>query len=462
MNGSVYKRCSCPSNGGQGARRVACRKDHGTWYYVLDLGPGPGADGTWRRRRQSKKGGFRTKKEAEVALAQAAASKADGTLAYDQSLTVGRYLETWLEQKVAAGLKPTTARSYRQHIDDYLVPLFGHRRLRDLGPGEVEVALSGLVQDGGKRGRPVSPSTVQRIRATLRSALASAKRKRLVATNAAQDLELPAARRPRVSPWEPDELGAFLEVAAQDSLGALFEVIAFTGLRRGEALGLRWADIDVKSRRLVVRRQVVGLPSPEPCPFCGAVHKGRQFGSPKTEGREGGVIELATRTLEALEAHGLVQDLDRAEWGTAYSDHDLVFARPNGEPLAPDAVTKAFTALAEKAGLRPVRLHDLRHGAASLMLADGVDIAVVSKVLGHSSIAITVDTYAHLLPGVGRDAAERAASRVRRPVRDHSVTTRPNMRSLKASTYGETAGQEVGPVGIEPTTRGLKVRCSAD
>ena len=210
-----------------------------------------------------------------------------------------------------------------------------------------------------------------------------------------------------------------------------------------------------------MKRQVIGLASEAPCSYCGLVHKGRQFGTPKTEGRDGGVIELARSTIATLEAHRLVQDLERAEWGSAYIDHDLVFARPNGEPHAPDSVTKAFTDLARRAGLRRVRLHDLRHGAASLMLANGVELAVVSKILGHSSIAITADTYAHLLPGVGRDAAERLVGQLPTRVRDRSVTSSRSARSPKPGIRGETAGQEVGPVGIEPTTRGLKVRCSA-
>lgn len=108
------------------------------------------------------------------------------------------------------------------------------------------------------------------------------------------------------------------------------------------------------------------------------------------------------------------QDAERATWGAAPSDHGLVFAREHGTPIAPERVTKRFAQMVSAAGLRPIRLHDLRHGQASLMLAAGVPIAVLSKRLGHSTIALTSDTYSHLLQGVGRDAAERAAALVPR------------------------------------------------
>lgn len=122
-------------------------------------------------------------------------------------------------------------------------------------------------------------------------------------------------------------------------------------------------------------------------------------------------------------AHRLAQDAHRVEWGDAYSDHGLVFAREDGTPWPPTRLTKRFNELVRAAGLPKVNLHALRHGQASLMLAAGVPIAVVSKRLGHSTISLTSDTYSHLLEGVGRDAAERAAALVPRAPRDHSVTT---------------------------------------
>jgi integrase len=137
-------------------------------------------------------------------------------------------------------------------------------------------------------------------------------------------------------------------------------------------------------------------------------------GQPKTASGEDRRVDLDAATAGSLLAHRLQQDVEKAAFGTAYDDHDLVFAREDGSYLKPEVVSKTFQALAAETGLRRVRLHDLRHGQASIMLAAGVDMTVVSKRLGHSGIRITADTYTHLLEGVGRQAAEAAAALVPR------------------------------------------------
>jgi integrase len=221
------------------------------------------------------------------------------------------------------------------------------------------------------------------------------------------------------------QLGRFLDAVGSDRLGALFELLAATGMRRGEGVGLRWSDVDLERRRLVVRQQIIAADAAvrQVCPVCGAVHKELAVGPPKTKSGESKRVDLDQYAAGALLVHRLRQDAERAAWGTGYVDHGLVFAREDGNPIPPGSVTKRFRELVAESGLRRVRQHDLRHGAASLRLAAGVDIAVVSKLLGHSSIALTVDTYSHLLEGVGRDAADRASALVPRAIRDQSVTT---------------------------------------
>jgi integrase len=430
VKGSTYKRCKCPAQYDAKGNRKNCRKDHGAWYYVADVGFGP--DG---KRKQARKGGFRTSDDAEKALAELLGRVNEGSYTHDDGQTVTTWLGTWLELKERAGLRPSTIRAYRSHIDEYLVPQLGRLRLRDLRPSHVDQLLATL--DNGRR----KAATVRRVHATLRSALSTAVRRRMITFNAAKDVDLPASQRPNVKPWEPAELGQFLDAIGTHRLGAMFEVVAGTGMRRGEAVGLRWDDIDLAQRIIVVRQQVVqesgrkkNKQEPAPCPYCEAGHLGVSFGKPKTASGEDRVIDLDEVTVGALIAHKLRQDEERKTWGEAYADHGLVFAREDGKPLRPDDVTKLFGALVDAAGLRRIRLHDLRHGQASLMLAAGVDMAIVSKRLGHSTITITSDTYSHLLGGVGRDAADRAAAlvpRVRRTAptaptdgkRDHLVTT---------------------------------------
>jgi integrase len=222
---------------------------------------------------------------------------------------------------------------------------------------------------------------------------------------------------------------------------------------------------------LVVRQQLVQVTTRQACPSCGAVHKGHTFGRPKTSSGEERVVELDGGTVGALLAWQLRQEAERAEWREGYADHDLVFCREDGNPLDLAAVTKKFAELIDAVEpddddgrkLRRIRVHDLRHGAASLLLASGADMALVSKRLGHSSISITTDTYSHLLEGVGREAANRAAALVPRKrdqatdpkgAGDQSVTNPPESAGGRRPGEEETPRSEVvRREGIEPPTR---------
>ncbi len=455
MKGSVYKRCKCPVERDAKGRRKACKKAHGSWVFVADLGIDPATG----KRRQVRKSGFRTSDDAREELNKHLNAVATGQVAHDDRLTVADYLRQWITTKEVAGLRPTTVRSYRQHIDSYLIPNLGCLRLGDLRTTHVEKMLHDIAQPPakpkagekigkGQRRNPkkISPATVRRVHATLRSALTSAKRKHLVGHNAAENLELPRAPRPKVVPWEPEELGRFLDHAATDRLGALFEVMAMTGLRRGEAAGLRWDDVDLTKGVITVRQQLVEVDGTGvECPFCKGEHRQYRFGRPKTASGEDRVVDLDQATSGVLLAQQLAQGTEREQWGEAYSDHGLVFSREDGTPLPPQTVSAEFARLCEGAGLRPIRLHDLRHDQASLMLAAGVPIAVVSKRLGHSSISITSDTYSHLLGGVGAQAAEAAASLVPRTPRDHSVTTSADPNVFGPADDQEMPGQDGAP-----------------
>ncbi len=428
MKGTIVNDCECgPAYNAKG-KRIACPKKHGTWSFVFDAGRHPETG----KRRQLRKRGFATKSEAETALTKLASEVSNGTVAHDNRQTVETYLEAWLDAKVANGLRPTTARSYRQHLDDYLIPSLGRIRLGELRGTHVEQMLL-TVQKPREKGRVVKPATVRRVHATLRSALTTARKRRLVSFNAANDVELPSAPRPKVRPWEPADLGKFLDAVSTDRLGVFVELSAATGLRRGEALGIRWQDVDLERGVLHVRQQVAQLPGLHDCPQCGGQHRGLVFGATKTEAGEDRTVDLDSTTIGLLIEHRLRQDVERSQWAEAYVDHDLLFAHEDGKPLSPNAVSSHFEHMVEKSGLPRVRLHDLRHGRASILLAAGVDIALVSKLLGHATIAITSDTYSHLLEGVGREAAERAAALVPRAARpaaprgDQDVTNSPEV-----------------------------------
>jgi integrase len=448
MRGGIYRRCGCrdPLTGRKldaHCPQLANRR-HGAWYFVTEMPMGVAG-----KRRQLKRGGFATKAAAEAALDDVRRRLGTG-FEIDDKETVGQWLESWFEGKRM--LRATTARNYRGHITTYLLPHLGDIPLEKLRASHISLMYRDIEASNVSRRQPVGPTTMRRIHATLRAALNAAVRQQRLTINPAVHVELLPPTRPRVRPWEPAELGTFLDFAAADRLGALYELIAMTGLRRGEAIGLTWDDIDVEGGHLTVRRQLLQLG-----------HEVR-VGQPKTKSGEDRVVELPANTTGVLLAHRLRQDADREAWGAAWQSapqllgeqlrpiclERLAFTREDGSPLHPEFVTRHFQLLAAKAGLRRIRLHDLRHGAASLRLAAGVPIEVVSKILGHSSIALTADTYSHLLKGVARQAAEAASALVPRAelnARDHHVPTRPDLEGPADQSNDVSAAQRGGPPG---------------
>ncbi|MGH3262331.1 MAG: Arm DNA-binding domain-containing protein, partial [Trebonia sp.] len=359
MKGSTFKRCSCPVVKDEKGRRLNCPKRHGSWSYVVDAG----IDAATGKRKQITLGGFPRQTDAQDALNELLAKLRAGTYVPDDGMTVGAWLDQWLTELPILGsnrgkpVKASTITGYADHTRLYLAPSLGRLRLRDLRPAHVQKMINELT--AGER----TATTVTRVHAALSSALARAVKRGLVAYNPAARtlIDLPPTCKPQVRPWTGEELGVFLDSMGGHRMGALFEVIAYTGMRRGEAMGVRWSDVDFARRELTVRQQIKEPRNRRPpCPLCGAVHPGAEFDTPKSKGRDGIPIELDDATIGALLAHKLHQDAEKAEWGDAYTDHGLVFARPSGDPLNTNMVHKSFHALIDAAGLRRVRLHDLR------------------------------------------------------------------------------------------------------
>ncbi len=425
------------------------------WEYVVDLG----AERTGRRR-QRRKGGFRTRREAAAALAKLTARLADN-LDVDDTITVETFLREWFAGK--RKLRRSTRAGYQTHLDA-LIPKIGQIPLTRLRPIHVQRALDELSAEGGRRTNTgtagMAGSTIHRYRATLRSALTTAVKQRRITYNPASFVELPDGRAPDAEPWSADELGRFLDHAAGDRLGTLYETIALAGLRRGEALGLIWDDVDLDSGVLWLRQTIIDV-------RCRTMVE-----RPKTRAGQRRVA-LPQVLVEALANWKRRQHAEREQWGTAWQDtvtlpnaatdqsvelRGLVFTREDGGHIRPEYVTRHFQALAEQAGLRVIRLHGLRHGEASLELAAGVPIEVVSKRLGHSSRTITADIYTHLIGTVEHDAAERASALIPRTRRscDQPVTTSTGTCTERDRETSVSAGQTGAPPGTRTPNPRIK------
>lgn len=401
MKGSTFKRCGCREElpaGTPGEGKLVgdkcpalAKSSHGTWFYRTDIGRDP----LTGKRREQRKGGFRTAKEAQSALAQVIAAVSTGEHRHDERLTVGEWLTTWLDRRVENGLRPSTALQYRAYVNAVLIPHLGRVRLGDLQPEHVERMVSDLRKSGK------GSVTIQRIHAVLRAALTGARKSRLVAFNAASDVEVPKASAAKPKPWTPAEFAVFMRVAGEHRLGSLYEFMARTGLRRREALGLCRDDVENDAGYLVVRTALVQVGS-------GVVE-----GGAKTEAGESRRVALASDTLGLLMTQRLNQEADQVRWGSAYQScghGGRVFAREDGSDLTPEQVTKTFARLVKAAGVRPQRLHDLRHLSASFDALAGVSINVTSKRLGHSNPSFTMRVYQHLYAETATQAAEAAAA----------------------------------------------------
>ena len=362
-----------------------------TWSYVLYLGRGP--DG---KKQQKWVGGFRTRREAEAALTEALERVRTGTWADPGRQTVGEYLEDWLTA-VRPSLRSSTATSYEHTLRKWVVPRIGHLRLGALSSAKLSALYGELLRSGRHDGKGgLSARSVAYTHRIVTHALKDAVSWGLLARNPAAHVDPPRVARPEMQVWTQKEVQRFLASVADDRLYALWTVLLATGLRRGEALGLRWDDVDLDRRRLSIQRAVT------------VVDYEIVVSEPKTaRGRRS--VSIDPTTAAVLVAHRKRQIEERLAWGPAWQDSRYVFTTEDGRVLHPQRVTQVFKRLASEAGLPPIRLHGLRHTAATLALTAGIHPKVVSERLGHATVGITLDTYSHVGEGLQEEAATRVA-----------------------------------------------------
>ncbi|WP_161634182.1 tyrosine-type recombinase/integrase [Nocardiopsis potens] len=351
--------------------------------------------------------------------------------------TVAEWLDYWIRSKEDRTL--STQRGYRTHSRIYLKPHLGHHPIDRIRSDQIKdllelideenelIALARTTRDPElcarfRYRRTAAPRTKQLVVNALRTALNAAIAERFITVNPASRIEVPDAQNPRpllwtghqvhqwqatgeqpgpVMVWTPEQTGAFLDHIVGDPMEALFQLLAYRGPRRGEACGLSWSDIDLDQRTAQIRRQLLLVDGKRVWADLKTVYSQR-------------TLALDEVTVEALRRHRAQQADWKAEAGEAWQENGLVFTTKLGAPLHPGWVLDRFRALTAQAGLPPVRVHDLRHGAATLMLAAGVDIKIIQETLGHSRSSTTRDVYTCVLPRLFHDSAKAAAALVPR------------------------------------------------
>jgi integrase len=329
----------------------------------------------------------RTREEARDKMARALADRVDGLVFDDENVTVGEYLDSWLKGSVRGSVRQSTLDRYEIAVRVHIKPALGRLKLRKLTPAH----LAGFYQDRLAAG--FAPASVNKLHVTLHKALDQAVRWRMVPRNVAEAVKGPRPTPPEMRTLSGAETRGLLEAARGDRLEALYVLAVHTGMRQGELLALKWRDIDLENTKVGVRRTIT-------------MSEGRIFlGEVKTK-KSRRTIRLTDAAVRALREH-LARQIGHVEsLGDLYGDQGLVFASEVGTPINPTNLRRrSFAALLKRANLPRIRFHDLRHTCATLLLGRNVHPKYVQELLGHANIAITLDTYSHVIPGMGDQTA---------------------------------------------------------
>jgi len=368
------------------------QRSKGSWTIWVDLGRDPE---TGKRKQQTLtvRG---SKKDAERELRAILTRVEGGAHVKPTKVTVGEFLMQWLENYVLTNTSPRTAEGYRVIIQRHLMPSLGIIPLPQLQPSHIQGYYARALSEGrADNNGKLSARTVRNIHKVLSEALSHAVKWQILVRNVALAVDPPRPSQPEMATFTEEQARLFLEAAADFPYHELFTVALYTGMRRSELLGLPWKDVDLYLAQLSVTQTLHRLSD-----------RGFVFTKPKTA-KSRRTIALPPTVCILLRQLKERQIAERLLLGLRLQDDDLVFSKPDGKPLDPSTITHTFRKIVKRAELPILRLHDLRHTHASLMLKQRVHPKIVSERLGHSSIGITLDTYSHVMPGLQEAAALR-------------------------------------------------------
>ena len=377
----------------QGGGTIRQRAD-GRWEARFTIGRDPGTGKQIQRSVYAA-----TQREVQQRLRQALSAVDAGTFVEPSKMTVGQWLEAWLAE-YTADTKPYTKRAYATNIKNHITPALGALRLEKLTPLQVQKFYNACMQ-GEKK---LKPKTVKNIHGVLHSALKQAVMNGMIRSNPTESCTLPRIERMEIQPFDDEAEKSFLRAIEGDKYERLFVVDLYTGMRKGEILGLRWVDIDFEQGTITVSRQL------QVEPFKG----GRYYLAPLKNDKER-IITPAPYVMQILREQRRCQNEARLLAGAAWDEGDipgLVFTNEVGKHLCHQTIGTRYKKLVTAAGLPDARFHDLRHSYAVASIRAGDDIKTVQSNLGHHSAAFTLDTYAHATAQMKRESADRMQAHI--------------------------------------------------
>ena len=357
---------------------VTKKKDR--WYIVYYIGKD--SNGKWKQKWE---GGFDTKKEAEKMLRARIQEIESGFLNAVDNSTVAVYLRYWLQSYCMPRLAANTISGYRINIERHIIPYIGEIRLNRLQPKDIQ-ALYGKLAAAG-----LSGTSMRYVHNTLHKALVCAVKGQVLQKNAADYVDIPLASKFEAIPLTPDEAKQLIAACKDTEIYIPVLLALMHGLRRGEVLALQWNDVDFEVGTLSIKRSANYI-------------KGEFFLSDTKTRNSRRTLRMSPTMICSLREHKALQDEWRVEFGKGFNPYNLVICRKDGSPMTPNAVQYLFKEALSTNDLPDIRFHDLRHTNATFMLRNEVPAKIVSAMLGHSTISITLDTYSHVMTDMQQDA----------------------------------------------------------
>ena len=368
------------------------QRSKGSWEVCIDFGKDP-ATGKRLRHFESVKG---TKKEAQKCLHELLHTIEQGVYLKPARLTVAQFLEEWLRDYVRTNTSPRTCERYEEIVRIHLIPALGSLPLLALQPQHIQKYYAWALESGRRDGKGgLSAQTVHHHHRVLFEALRYGVKHGTLVRNVAEAVDAPRPEQKGLAMLGTAEIRLIIDAIKETPYYAAIFTKSYTGLRRSELLGLRWGDVDLEKATLSVVQTLHQL------------RGGKYvFGKPKSK-RSRRQIALSPSLVILLWEHRIKQEHTQQLLGKPLQPTDLVFSHPDGKPLRPDTLTRAFKAITQSLGLKGARLHDIRHAHATILLEQGVHPKIVQERLGHSSVATTLDIYSHVVPGLQEAAARR-------------------------------------------------------
>lgn len=349
------------------------------WYFTINYKE----NGKYKKMLRR---GFKTKKEAEAAMIEAQNAMNKGTYVEPSKTLYADFMKSWLKDKETT-VKQSTLETYKYLVNNFIIPHLGQTELSKITPRQIQTLYNDL-----KSSNRLSDENIRKIHTIINNSLNKAFKWEMIVRNPAALVEVPQVAKKEIDVWNEEEIHRFLSFAKDSRYYAAFLLALTTGMRQGEILGLRWKDIDVENRTISVVQTLS--------------HKGQILSAGAKTAAGNRKISIDENTLNQLLSLKLKYKEEKMANRPIYQDYDLVIRTSIGTPVSPRNLLRSFYSIIEKAQVRKIRFHDLRHTHASLLLKQGVNPKIVAERLGHANVKITLDTYSHLLPDLQKETAD--------------------------------------------------------